>query len=118
MKIIPFQMFLSLLVIIAIIRLIVQYYKKHINTFFFLFFLAVWCLVFFLNWNNAILNKFGHLLGIERGATILVYIGLLLLSYSVFVGIIKFYKVEQDIDKLVQKDAVNGFLKRYGTKRK
>ncbi len=106
-----FQICLSTLILIAITRLIIQFHKKHINPFFFLFFLIIWCSVFFLNWNNALLNKFGNLLGMERGADVLVYIGLFLLFYYMFASIIKSYKIERDIDKLVRKDAVDDFLK-------
>lgn len=108
-----FQIILSLLIVVAIIRLFVQFYKKHINFFFFFFFLTVWSMVLFLNWNNPLLNRLGSFLGIKRGATILVYIGLFLLFYFAFVSIIRFYELEQDVNKLVKKDAIDDFLKRY-----
>lgn len=108
-----FQILLSLLVLIVIIRLFVQYRGRHINFFFFLFFLIVWLLVLFFNWNNSLLNKIGNMLGLERGVDILIYTALFLLFYYVFVSIIRFYKLEHEINKLVRKDAINDFLKRY-----
>jgi len=111
-----FQIILSGLILVALIRLSVQFYKKHINSFVLLFFLAIWGVVLFLTWNAGLLNKFGRLLGIERGATILVYIGLFMLFYYVFVSMLKFYKLEQNIDKLVKKDAIRNFLERYNLK--
>lgn len=108
-----FQIILSLLVVFAICRLVTQFYKKTINSFFFFFFLTIWSLVLFLNWNNAFLNKMGHLLGIERGATVLVYIALFLIFYYIFLSIIRFYKIERDIDRLVKKDAVDEFAKKH-----
>ncbi|MBN1384717.1 MAG: DUF2304 domain-containing protein [Elusimicrobia bacterium] len=113
-----FQIVLTLLISVAIIRLIVQFYEKRINSFFFFFFMSIWCSVIFLAWNPAFLNKIGGLLGIPRGATVLVYIGLFLLFYYVFVSIIRFYILEQDINKLVRKNAVDEFLKKYNMKNK
>lgn len=108
-----FQIILSLLVLVALIRLFVQYIKKNINHFFFIFFAIVWFSVLFFTWNIDILDKFGSLLGLERGADILVYIALFLLFYYVFVSIVKTYMLEDKISKLVRKDAINDFLKRY-----
>lgn len=113
-----FQVSLSLLVLVAVIRLFVQFKKRHINLFTFSFFLIVWLSVLFLNWNNSPLNKIGKLLGLERGADILVYVGLFLLFYYVFVSTIKFYKLEQDINKLVRRDAIEDFCKKYNIENK
>jgi len=104
-----FQIFLSVLVLIAMIRLIVQFIKKHINLFYFLFFTTVWSLAVFLSWNVPLLNKIGQSLGMQRGATMLVYMALFILFYFLFVGITKFYRLEQDINKLVKNDAVRNF---------
>lgn len=111
-----FQIILSLLILVAIFRLCAQFYKKYINSFFFLFFFIVWSLILFLIWNTGLLNRIGRLLGIERGATILIYMALFFLFYYVFVTVIRFYKIEQDIDRMVRKDAVEDFLKRYDLK--
>jgi len=90
-----FQKILTLLIGMAILRLVIQFYKKRINAFFFLFFLGMWSTILFFNWNNIFLNKIGHLFGIDRGATVLVYIGLFLLFYYVFVSLVRFYIVAQ-----------------------
>jgi hypothetical protein len=108
-----FQIIFSALIFMAVIRLCVQFRKKNIKPFFFFFFISVWVLVLFLNWNKPFLKMIGHLLGIERGAAILVYFGFFLVFYYIFVSLIKFYKIEQDINKLITKEAVNDFLKRY-----
>lgn len=111
-----FQILWSVLIIFAIVRLFTQFHKKHISLFSFLFFLLAWGLVLLLNWNNALLNRFGHMLGIERGATVLVYVALFMLFYYVFISMIKFHKLEQEISKLVRKDAVSDFTKRHDIK--
>lgn len=108
-----FQIFLSIFVFIAILRLFVQFKKKNITPFFFLFFLFIWAFVLYFAWNTTLLDKIGGLLGLERGADILVYLALFLLYYYVFVSIIRFYKLEGEINKLTRKDAINDFLKRY-----
>lgn len=113
-----FQIILSLLIIFAIIRLFFQLLKKHINLVEFLFFISAWLIVFFFNWNNDILNKIGKLFGVEKGASVLVYISLFFLFYYVFVSIVKFYRIEREINKLVRKDAVGDFLRRYGKENK
>lgn len=113
-----FQIILTLLISVAIIRLIIQFYEKRINSFFLFFFLIIWSSIIFLSWNISFLNKIGGLLGIQRGATVLVYIGLFLLFYYVFVSIIRFYIIEQDINKLVRKSSVDEFLKKYNIKNK
>lgn len=108
-----FQVLLSLLIFIAIVRLFIQLRKKHINLFFFFFFLIIWSLVMFFNWNNILLNKIGKILGVERGVDILVYTALFLLFYYVFVSIIRFYKLEHEINMLVKRDAIRDFEERY-----
>lgn len=107
-----FKILFSLVIFLVIIKLWVQFYKKHINSLFFLFFFMIWCTTIFLTWNAEFLNKIGHFLGIERGATILVYFSLLFLFYCVFVTIIRFYRIEQEINTLVKKDAVDDYFKR------
>lgn len=108
-----FQIILTIFVSIALLRLCIQFWKKNINLFTFFFFLVVWSVVLFFNWNNTFLNKLGSLLGLEHGASLLVYIALFLLFYYVFVSLIKLHKIEQEISKLVKKDAVNEFLKKH-----
>jgi len=110
-----FQILWSTLIVFAIIRLLIQFHKKHISLFSFSFFLLAWSLVLLLNWNNALLNKIGHILGIERGATVLVYVALFILFYYVFISMVRFRKIEQDIDKLARKSAIESFLKSYNT---
>lgn len=106
-----FQTFLSLLIFIIIIRLTMQFLEKNISLFFFLLFLSVWLLVLFFNWNNSILNRIGLLLGLARGADAIVYTALVILFYFIFVCMIRFYKIKQDIDKLIKKDAKDDFFK-------
>ncbi|MBD3271643.1 MAG: DUF2304 family protein [Elusimicrobia bacterium] len=108
-----FQYILTMLIGMAVLRLIIQYYKKRINSFFFIFFFCIWSVVLFFNWNNEFLNRIGHLFGIDRGATVLVYFGLFLLFYFVFVSLVRFYIVEHDINKLVMKTAVHDFIRKY-----
>jgi len=96
----------------------VQFYKKHINAFSFFFFLTVWAFALFLNWDNAFIRKMGDLLGKREGARILVYAALFLLFYYVFISAMKFYKLEQDINTLIRKEAMNDFLKRYSIRNK
>lgn len=111
-----FQIIFSLLIIFAVLRSIDQFRRKRIRPFFFFFFLVVWCLVFFLNWNNPLLNRIGHQLGIERGATILVYLALFLLFYYAAISISNFYKIERDIRQLIKKNSIEDFLKKYNEK--
>lgn len=106
-----FQILFTFVILLAILRLCIQFYKKSINSFFFLFFFIVWCIAIFLTWNVELLNNLGHLLGIERGANILVYFSLLFLFYYAFVTIIRLYKIEQEINILVKKDAVEDYFK-------
>lgn len=111
-----FKIILTVLVAVAIVRLVLRFYKMRINSFFFFFFMTIWSSVIFLTWNIGFLNKIGHLVGIERGATVLVYVGLFILFYYVFVSIIRFYILEQDINKLVRKNAIDDFVKKYNIK--
>lgn len=108
-----FRIVLSILVIVAIARLCVQFYNKRINSFFLSFFLLVWGAVLFLTWNTAFLYKLGRLFGVQRGVNVLIYIGLFLLFYYAFVSLIRIYKIERDVDVLVKKMAINDFLKNY-----
>lgn len=108
-----FQIILSLLIILVIIRLLSQLFRKYINYAVFFFFLSIWVFVFYLNWNNEILNKIGNVFGVERGVNLVIYTALFFLFYYVFVSIIKFYRIERQINKLVKKDAVDDFLKRH-----
>lgn len=108
-----FQIILSVFICIALVRLWIQFKKRRIGIFYFLFFLIVWLSIFFLTWNNAFLNKIGKLIGLDRGAFFLIYIGLTFLFYYVFVSTIKFYQMEKKINALIRSYALDDFCKRY-----
>lgn len=108
-----FQIILSVLIIIAIIKLTIRFYKREINRFYFILFLTIWSLIFLLDLNNSFVKKIGYVLGMQTGANVLVYIGMFLLFYYVFVSEVKFYKMERDIHELVKKNAKEDFMNRY-----
>lgn len=108
-----FQIILSIFICIALARLLIQFKKRRIGIFYFLFFLSVWLSIFFLTWNNAFLNKIGKLIGLDRGAFFLIYIGLAFLFYYVFVSTVRFYQLEKKINVLIRNYAIDDFLKRH-----
>ena len=111
-----FQIILSTLIFLVIIRLCAQFYKGRIAAALFLFFLWIWGMSLILIWNIKFLNKIAHSLGLYQGVNILIYCGLFLLFYLAYLGVLKFYKLEQDINKLVRKSAIDDFLKRHKEK--
>ncbi|MBP7087934.1 MAG: DUF2304 domain-containing protein [Candidatus Omnitrophica bacterium] len=108
-----FQALLSVLIIFAIIRLFIQFHRKHITALLFIFSLVMWMGVFFLNLNNDIVQMIGHFLGINDGVRVIIYIAIFLLFYYVVVSAVKFHEIEKKIDLLVKKDAVDSFAKKY-----
>jgi len=107
------QVILSLLILVAAIRLLAHFYKKRISLLFLIFFLTIWCLVLFLNWNSLLLNRFSDFLGIGRGAITLAFIGFFMLLYYVFVSLVRFYELEQEINKLARRDAIDDFMRHH-----
>lgn len=112
-----FQIILSVLIFIAIIKLCTQFFKRHMDLVTFSFFLACWILGFFLIWSMRFLNKIGDLLGLAYGVNILVYSGIFLIFYCLFIGALKIYKLEKDIGKMVKKETLKDFIGRYNLKR-
>lgn len=74
----------------------------------------MWGVIFWLDLNNSFVKKIGNILGMQAGANVLVYIGMFLLFYYVFLSEVKFYKMERDIYELTKKNAKDDFLNKYG----
>ena len=113
-----FQALLSILIIFAITRLFIQFYRKHITTLLFAFSLGIWISVFLLNLNNDAVQMLGRFLGINDGVRVLIYIALFLLFYYAILSAVRFHEIEKKIDILVKKDAVDSFSKKYKLKDK
>lgn len=112
-----FQIIFTILTVFALIRLCVQFRKKSVKLSYYIAFTVIWIMVCILSWNVKYLNEIGRLLGVDRGATILVYIALSLLFYFVAICIARFYKIERDIDRIIRREAVGEFLKKYPGKK-
>ena len=103
----PIQFFLLTLVLFAVTRVIQKYRQRGIQLLEFSIWLLVWAGAIFIILFPDATNFLAALLGIWRGADLVLYTSLLVIFYLVFRIHIALDRVEQEITAIVQAMALN-----------
>lgn len=102
-----FQIALGLFACFALSRVFLQYRKKQVSLQWLLSFGFLWVavlIVAFIPWATDILAK---LVGVGRGADLLVYCAIVVLMYAVYRLLVNQQKLERDITVLTRKVAID-----------
>ena len=103
----PIQFFLLTLVLFAVTRVIQKYRQRGIQLLEFSIWLLVWAGAIFIILFPDATNFLAALLGIWRGADLVLYTSLLVIFYLVFRIHLALDRVEQEITAIVQAMALN-----------
>ena len=104
------QIVLIIFIIFAGGRVIRRWRAQEITRNEFLFWLAFWLLAALLIAWPETLNRLADLLGVGRGADVVVYFSLALIFYLVFRLVVKIEKLEREITSLVRRLAIDSAL--------
>ncbi|MEA3272282.1 MAG: DUF2304 family protein [Patescibacteria group bacterium] len=95
----------------VISRTVIRFKKKELPLGWFLFWIIFWLVVItvvVLPWTTTLL---ADLVGIGRGVDLVIYFSIIILFYLVFRLFIRLEKIERNITKLVEKNAIDEFKK-------
>lgn len=101
------QFLLSVFLIFAVSRVLLQLREKRLTAKSFLF----WCTVFIVAilgvTNPTLTSKVADIFGIGRGADVVIYFSIVILFYLVFRLTISLEEIRREISKLVREIALN-----------
>lgn len=100
------QILLSIFILFAIIRLITRFKKINSKISEFLMWLCFWVIAVVAVWVPNFLTHVANLVGIGRGADLVLYVSVVLVFYLFFKIYIRLEKIERNITKVVRKEAL------------
>ncbi len=101
------QIILVLFIIFVVLAIISKYKRKEITAKEFIFWLVFWALVLAAVVYPKNTDRIAQLVGVGRGADLLVYISILILFFIVFKIFVKLEKIDADITKIIRKIALD-----------
>ena len=102
-----FQIFLITFAVLAILRTWKQYTKRYVSKYWFLLWGGVWALVILAALMPQWTDKVAGVLGVERGADLLVYTAVVCMAYLVYRLMVRQQKMNEEITGLVRKIALD-----------
>lgn len=102
-----FQLFLIAFSIFAIAITTKQYQKKKVSLYWFTLWALLWILVIVVALLPQATDPIAQLVGVERGADLLVYVAIVILAYSLYRVLVRLEKVQKEITEVVRKVAIN-----------
>jgi hypothetical protein len=100
------QMLAILFVIFALWRVIIKFKRREIRSTEFLMWLVFWLAVGVAFVTPESLTKLANLLGIGRGADLVLYVAVIVVFYLMFRIFVRLEKMERHITKVVRKDSL------------
>ncbi|OGY17875.1 MAG: hypothetical protein A3F04_02270 [Candidatus Chisholmbacteria bacterium RIFCSPHIGHO2_12_FULL_49_9] len=105
---IPVQVFLLIFILFAFSRVWLRFRERTINIGTFLFWSLIWGLAALGSLNPQFTTSIARVLGIGRGADVVIYASLVLLFYLVYRTNVILENVRHQITELVRKIALEG----------
>jgi len=102
----PIQLILSLFLLFAVSRVYLRFKEGTINLGTFLFWIGIWILAFFSIFHPDFTSYWAQLLGVGRGADVLIYISIALLFYLIFRTNVMIENLREEISRLVREIAL------------
>lgn len=101
------QIILALFVFFVVFNVIFKYKKKEIAAQEFIFWIFFWALVLTAVIYPRATDKIARIVGVGRGADLLVYLSILVLFFIVFKIFVKLERVEKNITKIIRAIALD-----------
>lgn len=102
----PVQIILLFFILFALSRAYLRFKEGKLKLGEFLFWLGLWLLAIFSIFNPAFTNYLAKLLGIGRGADVLIYISIALLFYLIFRINVMLENLREEISRVVREIAL------------
>ena len=106
------QILITIFVIFSLLKLFGQKQSNKLSLFNFVIWAIVWLIVLLVFWQPEITSYLANILGIGRGADLVVYLAVLAIIYLLFRVFVRLNKIEAEITKLVRDDAIKNVKKR------
>lgn len=101
------QIIASIFLIFAILKVIRKYREKNINLKEVLLWLVIWMVVGIVFWLPQATSFLANILGIGRGADLVIYISIIFLFYLLFKIFLILDRQQQEITKIIRHLALN-----------
>jgi len=101
------QIVLIIFCLLALIKVWSRYRAGDITAWWLVFWLVFWALVGIVAYQPDATMYFARLLGVGRGADVVVYLALALLFFLFFKLMVKVEKIDKKITKLVRENALS-----------
>lgn len=102
----PIQLLLSFFLLFAVSRVYFRFKEGTINLGTFLFWLGIWVLAFFSVFYPDFSSYWAKILGVGRGADVLIYLAIILLFYLIFRTNVMIENLKDEISRLVSEIAL------------
>lgn len=102
-----FQILLIAFSLFAIAITTKQYRKKKVSMYWFALWTLLWIFVIVVALLPQATDPIAQLVGVERGADLLVYVAIVVLAYSLYRVLVRLEKVQKEITEVVRKIAIN-----------
>ncbi|MDD5749559.1 MAG: DUF2304 family protein [Patescibacteria group bacterium] len=106
------QILVTIFIVFALSKLFFQKQKNKISWTALLFWSFLWLVVLIVFWEPEITSYLANILGIGRGADLVLYLSVILIFYLLFRIFVRLNRIESDITKLVRSDALKNVRKR------
>lgn len=103
------QIVIFLFVLVVVFKLIKRLRTKDISMPIFLLWLLFWIGAAAITWKTVILDRLADLVGVGRGADLVIYCSLLILFYLIFRIFVRLDKIEKRISEIVRRAAKNDY---------
>lgn len=100
------QLFLSLFILFAFIKVLGRFRAKELSLFAFFFWLIFWLAVAVVVWQPRLSTEIANLVGVGRGADLIMYVSVAVLFYLIFRISVRIEKMEKNITKVVREIAL------------
>lgn len=101
-----FKLFLIAFALFAIDRARRQYVKKHVSKYWFVAWTMMWAVVVFIALLPRAIDELARIVGVERGADLLVYVAVVVLVYTVHRMLIRQRRHSEEMTELVRTIAI------------
>ena len=102
-----FQIALILFAIIAIARTWKQYSKNEVSKYWGVLFTFLWIVVIVVALIPNLTNSIAHIVGIGRGADVIIYSAIVVLTYTVYQLILREQRMSAEMTELVRAIAID-----------
>src|SRR3989344_8784781 len=100
------QILVTIFIALILFKLFQQKQHNRISLASFLIWFILWLFVLLVFWQPDATSYLANILGIGRGADLVVYLSILVIFYLLFKIFVRLNKIDSDITKLVRADAL------------